>query len=224
MHAYLYVCVHVWIMHTHILYTVGTQKEIIHDPALIEQRNQQLAQRMEQYVWMQYPESGLPSSFDDSMPYPIDEEFHRVKKENFLIDSFRGIFFNGEAIAVAINAADGVIQRALGIKTSTFNKANSLYVFEQLPQRLLNKELENRNEDPESHTKEFGPEMMISQAHRWVTDEEFGRQILNGVNPVVIRKCSILPDNFPVTNDMVKHLLMRNMSLQDEMKVCSIFD
>ena len=130
--------------------------------------------------------------------------------------------FNGEAIAVALSAADAIIQRALGIRTSTFNKANSLYAFEQLPQPLLHKEVENKNEDLRSRTKEFHPEMMISQAHRWVTDEEFGRYILNGVNPVVIHKCSIIPDNIPVTNDMIRHLLMGNMSqrIQDEIKVC----
>ena len=54
---------------------------------------------------------------------------------------------------------------------------------------------------------------------RWVSDVEFGRQILNGVNPVVICKCSSLPDNFPVTNDMVKGLLSRGKSLDEEMKV-----
>ena len=54
---------------------------------------------------------------------------------------------------------------------------------------------------------------------RWVSDVEFGRQILNGVNPVVICKCSCLPGNFPVTNDMVKGLLSRGKSLNEEMQV-----
>ena len=54
---------------------------------------------------------------------------------------------------------------------------------------------------------------------RWVSDVEFGRQILNGVNPVVIRKCSSLPDNFPVTNDMVKGLMSRGKTLSEEMQV-----
>ena len=30
---------------------------------------------------------------------------------------------------------------------------------------------------------------------------------MNGVNPVVIEKCTALPSNFPVTNDMVKGIL-----------------
>jgi len=207
---------HLWMYISYI----GTQKDITHEPALVEQRSQQIAKRMEQYEWQQYDEQGLPSSFDDTKPFPIDEQFHRVKEENFLINAFEGIYFNGIAVAASVSAVDNVIQKALGIRTSTIKQPENLYIFEQLPQRLLLKEMENRKEDPKLLTIERGPGLMISQAHRWITDEEFGRQILNGVNPVVIRKCSILPDNFPVTNDMVKHLLVRNMTLQEEMKVC----
>ncbi|GHD27090.1 lipoxygenase family protein [Halioglobus pacificus] len=39
---------------------------------------------------------------------------------------------------------------------------------------------------------------------RFGSDLEFGRQRMNGVNPVLIKRCTRLPDKFPVTNDMVK--------------------
>ena len=59
----------------------------------------------------------------------------------------------------------------------------------------------------------------LYQAGRWATDVEFGRQMLNGVNPIVITKCTQLPPNFPVTEEMVKPLLNRGLSLKEEMNV-----
>ena len=63
------------------------------------------------------------------------------------------------------------------------------------------------------------PKLNVYETHRWLSDVEFGRQMLNGVNPVVIRRCTSIPANFPVTNDMVKELLSRGVSLEEEMKV-----
>lgn len=63
------------------------------------------------------------------------------------------------------------------------------------------------------------PEVSVHNAARWTTDVEFGRQILNGVNPVVIEKCTKLPSKFPVTNNMVKGFLNRGLTLEQEMEV-----
>lgn len=63
------------------------------------------------------------------------------------------------------------------------------------------------------------PEVRVHNAARWTTDVEFGRQMLNGVNPVVIERCTSLPANFPVTNEMVKGLLNRGLTLEQEMEV-----
>ena len=65
------------------------------------------------------------------------------------------------------------------------------------------------------------PKISVYNAARWTTDVEFGRQMLNGVNPVVIKRCTELPSNFPVTNKMVKGSLNGGKTLQEEMKVCS---
>ncbi|XP_067255888.1 hydroperoxide isomerase ALOXE3-like isoform X2 [Chanodichthys erythropterus] len=56
----------------------------------------------------------------------------------------------------------------------------------------------------------------------WDEDEFFGYQFLNGLNPMMIQRCSKLPVNFPVTNDMVKDSL-RGSSLEQEMKKGKIF-
>ena len=67
------------------------------------------------------------------------------------------------------------------------------------------------------------PEFRSYEFSRWTSDVEFGRQILNGVNPVVIRKCEALPAKFPVTDEMVRGSLNRGLSLQQEIEVSAHF-
>ncbi|XP_059196990.1 arachidonate 12-lipoxygenase, 12R-type-like [Centropristis striata] len=55
----------------------------------------------------------------------------------------------------------------------------------------------------------------------WKEDSFFGYQYLNGINPILIRRCSALPDNFPVTDNMV--FLGGQFSLADEMKKGNMF-
>ena len=146
---------------------------------------------------------------------PVDEEFHCTKNNNFLSNAFKGIYLKGKIVGPTLEVIDTIIQRALGITASTFGSADNLYIFEQVILRQIKDDMLNK--DPES---EITRVLKICQAHRWTADEKFGRQILNGVNPVVICRCSTLPDNFPVTHNMVKSSLVRNMSLTQEMKVC----
>ncbi|XP_046861563.1 allene oxide synthase-lipoxygenase protein-like isoform X2 [Xenia sp. Carnegie-2017] len=53
-------------------------------------------------------------------------------------------------------------------------------------------------------------------AKRWQQDRWFAYQFLNGVNPVSITRCNSLPENFPVTHDLVKASLDRGESLEKE--------
>ena len=50
----------------------------------------------------------------------------------------------------------------------------------------------------------------------WKTDREFGRQALNGSYPVYIRRIKKLPENFGVTEESVKGLLKRDLTLEEE--------
>lgn len=55
----------------------------------------------------------------------------------------------------------------------------------------------------------------------WKEDAFFGYQFLNGVNPMLIRRCTVLPDNFPVTDNMV--FPDCHCNLAEEMKKGNIF-
>ncbi|XP_062334824.1 polyunsaturated fatty acid lipoxygenase ALOX15B-like [Osmerus eperlanus] len=57
----------------------------------------------------------------------------------------------------------------------------------------------------------------------WREDTFFGYQFLNGVNPTIIRQCSQLPENFPVTDDMVRVSLHGASSLTDQIKKGNIY-
>lgn len=50
-------------------------------------------------------------------------------------------------------------------------------------------------------------------AARWMQDEEFGRQRLDGINPVLIKLATSIPENFPVTEDTVKGVIPPDTSL-----------
>ncbi|XP_074023487.1 LOW QUALITY PROTEIN: hydroperoxide isomerase ALOXE3-like [Numenius arquata] len=57
----------------------------------------------------------------------------------------------------------------------------------------------------------------------WQDDAFFGEQYLSGVNPLLLRRCSRLPPNFPVTPPMVAPTLGPDTSLQREMEGGRVF-
>ncbi|XP_045841999.1 polyunsaturated fatty acid lipoxygenase ALOX15B isoform X2 [Meles meles] len=57
----------------------------------------------------------------------------------------------------------------------------------------------------------------------WQEDAFFASQFLNGLNPVLIRRCRHLPENFPVTDDMVAPVLGPGTSLQAELAKGSLY-
>ncbi|XP_021566251.1 arachidonate 5-lipoxygenase isoform X3 [Carlito syrichta] len=59
--------------------------------------------------------------------------------------------------------------------------------------------------------------------NHWQEDLMFGYQFLNGCNPVLIRRCTELPEKLPVTTEMVDCSLERQLSLEQEVQQGNIF-
>ncbi|XP_014860737.1 PREDICTED: hydroperoxide isomerase ALOXE3-like isoform X7 [Poecilia mexicana] len=65
--------------------------------------------------------------------------------------------------------------------------------------------------------------MLEYVSEHWKEDDFFGYQFLNGTNPNVIKRCSKLPPNFPVTDEMVKPFLETGTTLEKEMEEGNTF-
>ncbi|XP_038128776.1 arachidonate 12-lipoxygenase, 12S-type [Cyprinodon tularosa] len=57
----------------------------------------------------------------------------------------------------------------------------------------------------------------------WKEDWFFGYQCLNGSNPRMIKRCTKLPENFPVTSDMVQSSMPAKTSLDKELRAGNIY-
>jgi arachidonate 5-lipoxygenase len=58
----------------------------------------------------------------------------------------------------------------------------------------------------------------------WKSDTEYGRQTLNGINPLMIERVTEeLPEKFKVTNEHLDGLLQRGLSLAQEIAAGNMF-
>ena len=143
--------------------------------------------------------------------HPLDEKFERVKKVNFIDDlATSSILANGRSIWMKIKH---LIENAFGSnKALGVDSMHSLHSFYKVAKGLVDKS------SPEEEIS--SQEMLVAyETYRFASDVHFGEQILNGVNCVVVKKCNALPDNFPVTNEMVQPFLNNQQSLEQAMQV-----
>ena len=182
---------------------------------LVEQRNRVLKERRQLYEWQMFPDSGVPSGIDESiLTLPLDEKFERAKMVNFLGNALGGAAASktaGSRIAIL-----HTLQQILSWNFDENTSVSSLHDFEFIATTL---EKENLKDSDPPKDLPTDPNIPAYEGYRWVSDVEFGRQILNGVNPVLIRKCTKIPDNFAVTNEMVQPLMNSGKTLEEEMKV-----
>ncbi len=54
------------------------------------------------------------------------------------------------------------------------------------------------------------PLRKYSIVDKWNMDEEFGRQYLSGCNPIWLKRCDAIPDNFAVTDKLVTKVVKGN--------------
>ena len=154
----------------------------------------------------------VPSGIDIGKQFnpPLDEKFEKVKNMNFMGNLFEGAEY--AFFGAIYDKLQQELSNLLGILVTHNHNATSLHDYHNIATLLQG---ENTNGNP---NLEEG-ELVVCEASRWTSDVEFGRQILNGVNCVIIKRCSELPDNFPVKNEMVKNLLSRGLTLEQEMEV-----
>ena len=197
------------------LYLTATLQQVADNPVLAEQRSNVLKERQETYEWQMFPDTGVPSGINESiLTLPLDEKFERVKMVNFLGNALGG----GIASLTAPSrlAVLHKLQRILSWNFDENTSVSSLHDFEFIATTL---EKENIKDSDPPKDLPVDPNIPTYEGYRWVSDVEFGRQILNGVNPVLIRKCTKIPDNFAVTSEMVYPLMNNGKTLEEEMKV-----
>ena len=198
---------------------LATLRDVADNEVLFDQRDRLLYDRKELYQWHHF-ENGIPSGIliKENIPIvhqknlPLDEQFQRVKMVNFLGDALKG--------AAASETAESRIavlhelQKILNLKLDS--DLRSLNDFE-----IIAVTLENRNYEKQNRGKDRKEDVPTYTGDRWVSDVEFGRQILNGVNPVLIKKCTKIPDNFAVTSEMVQPFMNDAQTLDQAMQVQS---
>lgn len=71
-----------------------------------------------------------------------------------------------------------------------------------------------KHNDTVASFRRYYPLMPIpAVADRWMQDEEFARQRLDGINPFLIRLATEIPENFPVTDETLRGLIPSGSSL-----------
>ena len=187
---------------------LGTFKEVKNFPIIVDQRIKQLEQKRKTYIWNFYPDIGLPSSMSLESKHHRDENFDRLKILRVIEISVNGVVHGLKSEAFKLPLLTKFVKDHSSMST--------LYDAERIATSIIGDRAQSR----ENHNHDTGEiKIHACEIHRWTNDSEFGRQILNGANCVIVKICTELPENFPVTGEIVNHLLCRGLTLEQEMQV-----
>ena len=187
-------------MHKYLLfiYHLGTvASEVVQsNPQLVELRKRQTAYYHKRYEWKTWDFG--PSHYKlkpkSILEMPLDERFSYEKFADYGL--------------AGLNEKLKEKARSLCTDDSNFSS------FEDYAKILNDLYLQ-----VEDFQNEFNPNILYGG--RWMQDRELGRQMLDGINPNLIAKCTKLPAHFPVTDEMVKDSL--RLSLRQEMEVNCLY-
>ncbi|XP_078526978.1 hydroperoxide isomerase ALOXE3-like [Lissotriton helveticus] len=178
---------------------------------------------IEGYITVELREGTAKFIYEDDQPLLLQHREVELKKNR---DSFRWRAYPGAPWKLDVKSIDDLNSdfKFSLMKMSSLGLTREAAVMELKLKGLLNlHESWKAFEDIERVFWKKKTEVSEYVSHHWKEDPFFGYQFLNGANPSQIHKCTTIPINFPVTDEMVKHSLGDQTSLHDELQKGNIF-
>ncbi|XP_032094528.1 hydroperoxide isomerase ALOXE3-like, partial [Thamnophis elegans] len=168
----------------------GTAKTVEDDtgnPALLQHRKKELANRQESYCWKKYA-PGWPRCVDAH----TTEDLHSNSKYSLSKTTVFAVRTLKSEIELRLKGFSNLVE-----SWESLDDLRKIFWFHKTP------------------VTEYVMD-------HWMDDDFFGYQFLNGVNPVLLRKCTKIPPNLPVTDEMVSGSLGKS-TLEEELKKGNLF-
>ena len=167
-------------------------------------RIQYLTKMQSKWVWDHSEILPSHAAFDSIYKLPLRQQFPKKRQMTFGLHKLEA-FVNLHTAKVA-----QIPHEIIEILQSALNSFDTLV--EHFTQ-------EDRIDDMDEYKILFQQyEIPHIPFTRWKSDEEFGRRMLNGANPVLIKRCTSIPPNFGVTPEMVQPLMPEGSDLLREME------
>ncbi|XP_078526977.1 hydroperoxide isomerase ALOXE3-like [Lissotriton helveticus] len=178
---------------------------------------------IEGYITVELREGKAKLIFEDDQPLLLKHREAELKRNQA---SFRWKAYPGAPWKLDVNTLDDLDSdnKFSLVKITALGLTREASTLELQLKGLLNlKESWKSFEEIERVFGKKKTEIPDYVVHHWKEDTFFGYEFLNGPNPMQIHKCTDIPPNFPVTDEMVKYSLGNHTSLHDELQKGNIF-